>query len=154
MKLEAASQLRPFLDHMGEALESMGMPAMVGKVMGWLAVCEPPCQQASEVACALGVAPVTVLPALEALEAYGVLDGVVTPDDTVCYALKSTHDLVARRVGQITDLRRALAEGLALLPAEDAAARSRLEELHGLYGVLERELPEVMARWSQRRPAR
>ena len=49
------TELRHYLEQWGLLFESLGSTRMMGRVLGWLLVCEPPEQTAREIADALGV---------------------------------------------------------------------------------------------------
>jgi hypothetical protein len=58
---------------------------------------------------------------------------------------------IKERLAQASAFRQLAEEGLALLEGSDATRRLRLEEMHSLYALLERELPKLLERWQSER---
>ena len=147
-------QLR-FADHLGRyAVREMDFPPVAGRLLGYLAVCDPAEQTINELADALLASRSAITQAVVLLEGHGMarrtrargerVDRVAVRLDV----MRFERDLDATGyVEQAALLRR----GSALLAADDSGRRPALEELAALNDFLAEKLPLLKDEWLVRR---
>lgn len=147
-------QLR-FADHLGRfCVREMDFPPVAGRVLGYLAVCDPAEQTINELADALLASRSAITQAVVLLEGHGLarrtrargerVDRVAARLDVITFE----RDLDATSyVEQAALLRR----GSALLAQDDSGRRQALEELAALNDFLAQKLPLLKEEWLARR---
>jgi hypothetical protein len=133
-----------FIEEVGVMLElEAGTPRMVGRVLGWLLVCDPPEQRAADIADRLEASKGSISTATRVLLRIGLIDRVRRRGERFdrFVAHPEAWDDFLWRQDQFTAPRRVLALGLEALSDEPAARRTRLEELDALYAWWEERLP-------------
>lgn len=134
MKTAAAPKAKPFLDHAECLIRGMGLPEGMGRLFGWLMICEPACQTAEEIGRAVGVPTDAVTAQLEQLLVAESVERVQLPDQAgACYALRSPQALIERRIRQMGELHGLLDEGLGLVGDESPDVRDRLSAFQAMY---------------------
>ena len=135
-----------FVEEVGVLLElEAGTPRMVGRVLGWLLVCDPPEQSARELAERLQASKGSISTATRVLLRVGYVERVrlrgerfdrfrVRPD---------SWDEFFWREDQFSRPRRVLRLGLDALADEPSARRARLEELDALYAWWEERIGKL-----------
>jgi DNA-binding transcriptional regulator GbsR (MarR family) len=141
-----------FVEQAGLTYEEMGLPPMGGRIIGWLAVCDPPHQSMAELQQAVRASKGSISTMTRMLLAAGLVERVPVPHDRREYVRippfafdQVTHQLAART----ERIRRLAADGLAVLRDAPPARRERLERLQAFYEFLGRELPRVIARFER-----
>lgn len=149
-------QLR-FADHLGRyCVREMSFPPVAGRVLGYLAVCEPAEQTINDLADALLASRSAITQAVVLLENHGLarrsrargerVDRVALQLDVLIFE----RDLDASGyVEQAALLRR----GSALLGDDDSGRREALEELAALNDFMADRLPLVREEWRAHRAA-
>jgi DNA-binding MarR family transcriptional regulator len=132
-----------------------GMPPVMGRVTGWLLICDPPEQTAAEIAEALQTSRSAVGSAIGALENTGQVqrtraageraDRVSFHPDAALRAIESPDEY-----GAMLALAR---HGLEVLRDAPAARRARLLEAAAFYDFLLERMPVLAADWRARREA-
>ena len=147
-------QLR-FADHLGRyAVREMDFPPVAGRLLGYLAVCDPAEQTINELSDALLASRSAITQAVGLLESHGLarrsrergerVDRVAVVLDVLIFE----RDLDATGyVDQAALLRR----GSALLAPDDSGRREALEELAALNDFLAEKLPALREEWRARR---
>jgi DNA-binding transcriptional regulator GbsR (MarR family) len=147
-------QLR-FADDLGRyCVRELAFPPVAGRVMGYLAVCDPAEQTINELADALLASRSAITQAVVLLEGHGMarrtrargerVDRVAARLDVLTYE----RDLDASSyVEQAALLRR----GSALLAKDDSGRRQAMEELAALNDFLAEKLPLLKEEWLNRR---
>lgn len=130
-----------------------GLPPMIGRVAGWLMICDPPEQTAAEIAEALGVSRSGVGTAVGPLENQSFVRRSRRPGDRADrigfnpaageQALDAPEEYRAMR-----DLAR---HGLELLGDAPPARRARLLETVALHDFLLERMPALAAEWRRHR---
>jgi MarR family len=131
-----------------------GFPPVTGRVLGFLAVCEPPRQTIAELAEALLASRSAITGAVKQLEEYRAVRRVRAAGDRVDrVSLNPAAALEPRGfdAGIYTEMAALAREALALGGAATPERRAVLEEAAALYDFLAGRLPEVLAEWQQRR---
>ncbi len=149
--MESASelQLRHLAEEVGLLAERQGLPRMVGRVLGWLLVCDPPHQSAADLVTALQASKGSISTTMGLMLRLGLVDRISRPGDRRTYYMIKPDmwvRLIRNAVRELTVIREMADRGLALLGCEgERSARLRL--VQNLYGYLEREYPKLVDRW-------
>jgi hypothetical protein len=168
--------MRAYAERWGIVFENLGATRMMGRVLGWLLVCDPPEQSSGELAEGLDASAGSISTATRALAQAGMIERVGVPGKRSSYFHVRPGmwgDLLKRRMsygltmGELADrglevIRRRRAarteEGAAAeadRPAPLGPARSdrevelRLEEIRSYCRYVERELPVFIERWER-----
>jgi hypothetical protein len=134
-----------------------GFPPVTGRLLGYLAVCEPPQQTIAELAEALLASRSAITGSVKSLESYHAVRRSRSAGDRVDRvsldpaAGLQPRGFQAALYEEQADLMR---QALALQPAAAAARRAMLEEAEAFYEYLARRLPEVLEDWRTQREAR
>jgi DNA-binding transcriptional regulator GbsR (MarR family) len=135
-----------FIEEVGMMLElEAGTPRMVGRVLGWLLVCDPPEQSAAELADALQASKGSISTATRVLVRMGLIGRVRTPGERFDRFViqPESWDEIFWRQEQFTEPRRTLKMAMDALADEPAERRRRLEELDAHYAWWEERLPKL-----------
>jgi DNA-binding MarR family transcriptional regulator len=135
-----------FVEELGMQLElEAGAPRMVGRVLGWLLVCEPPAQSAAELAEFLQASKGSISTATRVLLRMGLIVRSHARGERFdrFRALPEAWQEHLWRDEQFAAPRRVLRLGLEALADEPADRRARLEELDAIYAWWERRLPQL-----------
>lgn len=133
-----------FVEELGVMLElEAGTPRMVGRVLGWLLVCDPPEQSAAEIAERLQASKGSISTATRVLLRLGFIERARIRGERFdrFRARPEAWDQFFWRQEQFEGPRRVLALGLEALSDEPSGRRRRLEELDHLYAWWEKRLP-------------
>ena len=147
---QQAMQRTLFVEKIGILFEQSGMPRMAGRIIGWLLICDPPSQTAAELAEALQASKGSISTMTRLLLQVGLIEKVLIAGERRDYYQVRPDvwiELVRSKLAILHEFRRLAEEGLALLSAESAAVRQRLEAMHQTYAFFERELPGLLDRW-------
>lgn len=149
--------LRQFVEEVGLFYSQVGGQRMMGRVIGWLMICEPPEQSAAQIAEGLDISAGAVSTTMRQLVTLGLVERVARPGDRVTY-FRVREDMwvdATRAKAGITAFMVQLAErGLALLPDASPARRARLEEMRDFYVYIGEALPRLLDAWNERRARR
>jgi hypothetical protein len=135
-----------FIEELGMQFElEAAAPRMLGRVLGWLLVCEPPEQSAAELAERLQASKGSISTATRLLLRMGMIERVRMRGERFdrFVARPEAWDEYLWREDQFKAPRRVLRLGLQALADEPAARRARLEELDSLYAWWERRIPKL-----------
>jgi len=141
-------QRREYAEEAGVVLTGMGMPPAFGKLLGWLLICDPPQQSLTQMAEALDLSKASVSTGMRMLETSRLVRRVALPGRRG-HAYEITPEAFVR-VGESDTYRvfRELMErGLDILGGPDAPGAERLRESRDFYAFIERELPNLIARF-------
>jgi DNA-binding MarR family transcriptional regulator len=145
-----------FADQVGRHYaRQYGMPPMVGRVIGWLMICDPPAQTVAQLAEALHASRSAIGTALTTLESMAFVQRSRAAGERVdrismnpAYgeqALESPAEYGAQAA--------LLAHGLEVLAGAPEARRARLLEMKALTDWLLERTPQLAAEWRERRDA-
>jgi DNA-binding transcriptional regulator GbsR (MarR family) len=135
-----------FVEEVGVMLElESGTPRMVGRVLGWLLVCDPPEQSAAELAEFLQASKGSISTATRVLLRLGLISRVRLRGERFdrFRAQSQGWDEVLWRTEQFSDPRRVMRLGLEALADEPPERRERLEELDWMYAWWEERIPKL-----------
>ncbi len=147
-----------FIEALGMQLElEIGVPRMVGRVLGWLLVCDPPQQSAAELAESLQASKGSISTATRVLLRNGLIERVRFRGERFdrFEATPEAWDEFLWREEQFAEPRRVLRLGLDALAGEPPARRARLEELDWMYAWWQERIGRLHAQYlADRRRAR
>jgi DNA-binding transcriptional regulator GbsR (MarR family) len=145
-----------FIERMGLALESDGMPRIAGRIFGLLLVSEDSLSL-DELAADLGVSKASVSTNARLLEQRGVLERISRPADRRDY-YRVPPDLfsqtMAQRLVRWERFHTAIAAARTSVPIRSREVRERLEEFEEAYAYMSRTIREALAEWQTRREER
>lgn len=127
---------------------------MAGRILGWLLICDPPEQSATELAAVLHASKGSISSATRLLLPSGLVQRISHPGERRDYFAirpEAWAALVRTRLAEVVAFRELTERGLDLLTEAPKERRERLEEVHELYAWLAHELPELWQRWEERR---
>jgi len=143
-----------FVESVAAMLAAGGLPRMAGRIWGYLLICEPLEQTAADIAGALHASRGSISGMVRLLEPAGLVhrstrrgdrrEWFSVPPGSVIAILESRHPSTVA-------WRRLAEHGLDLLADRPPEVRSRLEEVRDVYAYMERELPDMLARFKAER---
>ena len=144
-----------FAEDVALYFESEGpLPRMLGRIIGWLLICDPPEQTAGQLATALRASKGSISTGTRALEQAGLIERVVKPGERRDY-FRIDHEgwihVTLRRLAAGATLLKVLDRGAELLIDSPPERRERLDDLRDLYGWLHDELPPMLTRYAEER---
>jgi DNA-binding transcriptional regulator GbsR (MarR family) len=149
-------QIADFIERMGLALESDGLPRIAGRIFGLLLVSED-CRSLDDLAEALGVSKGSVSTNARLLEQRGVLERNSRPSDRRDY-YRIPPDLfshtMAQRLAHWQRFHEAIGEAQSSLPIRSRKVRDRLAEYEAAYAFMSDVIQEGLARWRDKREHR
>ena len=140
-----------FVEEVAVFMEGFGLLRMAGRILAWLLICEPPEQSAADLARVLQASKGAISGATNLLVQGRMIDRVSLPGQRRDYFRARPGGQTERMragIAELTTFRDIAERGLALLP-DDPKRRERLQEVHDLYAWMERELPDLFARWER-----
>ena len=150
------AQTMDFIDRMGLALESDGLPRIAGRIFGLLLLSED-CRSLDDLAEELGVSKGSVSTNARLLEQRGVLERNSRPSDRRDY-YRVPPDLfshtMAQRLARWQRFHEAIGEARTSLPIRSRKVLHRLEEYQAAYTFMSEVIHEGLTRWQDRREHR
>ncbi len=144
--------LQGYLERWGMLFELLGATRMMGRILGWLLVSEPPEQSAGDIAQAVGASAGSVSTTTRALTQAGMIERLGIPGErSAHFRVRSGvwGQLLKKRMSYIVSMRDLVEEGLELGAGEKKDSTLRLRELGSYCSFIERELPAFVARWEK-----
>jgi DNA-binding MarR family transcriptional regulator len=145
-----------FADHMGRFYaRRYGFPPMVGRLLGYLGVCDPPEQSIGELSEALLASRSAVAGALKVLEAIGAISRSRAAGermDRVRIDLTSAQSL-GMDISEYEELRELAQEGLEVVRDAPIARQAVLLEVSAFADFLVEQIPLMQQAWDARREA-
>lgn len=141
---------KEFVEEVGLLFETIGLPRMAGRVLGWLLISNPPHQSPGELAEILQASKGSISTMTRLLEQIGLIERISLPGQRRDYfriKLNAWSELTKRRMAQITAFREVAERGLALMQPDDPQLSLRLQEMHDIHKFFEMELPRLIERW-------
>ena len=153
---EQAAREHDFAEELGLLFEQSGAPRMMGRVVGWLLICDPPRQTAADLARALHASAGSISTTTRQLIQGNLIEKVaVRGDRRAWYQISEgawTRSLQSKTMA--FKLLRELAErGLSLLDHAPPTRRVRLAEMRDLHAFFEREFPRLIDQFHAEREA-
>lgn len=142
-----------FIERMGLALESDGLPRIAGRIFGLLLVSED-ARSLDDLACELRVSKGSVSTNARLLEQRGVLERISRPADRRDY-YRVLPDLfshtMAQRLARWQRFHEAIGAARTSLPIQSPEVLERLEEFEEAYAFMSQVISEALARWQASR---
>jgi DNA-binding MarR family transcriptional regulator len=144
-----------FADHVARYyMREQHVPPVAGRVLGYLAVCEPPAQTINDLSEALLASRSAITQAVVLLESRGLVQrsrarGERVDRVTACLS-SSTFERDFDPAG-FADTAALLRRGAALLAHDDSGRRQALEEFAALHDFLAEKFPLLREEWLARR---
>jgi DNA-binding Lrp family transcriptional regulator len=147
---------RDYVDHVGRHFaKSYGVPPVVGRMVGWLLICDPPRQTAAEISEGLGISRSAVGSAVTTLENWRVIERTRRPGERAdrigVHAAFGADNLEA--ADEYAALAALARNGLELLRDASPGRRARLLETAALAEFLLARMPQIAADWREHREA-
>ena len=143
-----------YADHMGRFYaRRYSFPPMVGRVLGYLAVCDPPAQSIAELADALLASRSAISGALTVLEGLHVVRRSRAAGERMDRVRidMSTPQSIGMDISEYEELGELAREGLEVLTGAPAERRAVLLEMSAFAEFLVEQMPKLEAAWEQRR---
>jgi DNA-binding MarR family transcriptional regulator len=145
-----------FADHVGRFYaRRYGFPPMAGRLLGYLAVCEPPEQSIGELADALLASRSAIAGAIKFLEiSHAIRSSRAAGErmDRVRIDMSSPQAL-GMDISEYEELSELAREGLEVLAAASAERRAILLEMSAFVDFLLEQIPRFEQEWKARRAA-
>jgi DNA-binding transcriptional regulator GbsR (MarR family) len=144
-----------FIEEMGQFLGGYGMTPMAGRMWGWLLLCDPPEQTASEIAAALKASRGAISGTARILASAGFIRRTTRPGDRREYfssppesldSMLSNAGVTYRRLREIAE------HGLVAVDGRPSA-EARMQEFRDVVAFIEAELPRLIDRFLRDREA-
>jgi DNA-binding transcriptional regulator GbsR (MarR family) len=135
-----------FVEYVGRFWEGFGQARTVGRILGWLMICEPPEQSSSDLAEALQISAGSVSTTTRQLIQLGLADRVTYPGDRASYFRLHDHvwiEVVRARIDGVRAWHEVAVAAEAVLPDKEP---ERITELAWMTEFMLREWPELMDR--------
>jgi len=151
---DISKEISSFIEDFGIIFEKWGLPRMAGRVLAWLLICDPPHQDAAQLAEAVGASKGSISTTVRLLEQYQFIERVGIPGErSTFYRVKPDGcvKLLKAKIGAITAIRELVERGLELLLSNNEQARSRLNEMKDFYSFFEMALPIIIEQYEKER---
>ncbi len=153
---EQSAREHHFAEELGLLFEQSGGSRMMGRVVGWLLICDPPRQTAADLAQALHASAGSISTTTRQLIQGNLIEKVaVRGDRRAWYQISEgawTRSLQSKTMS-FTLMRELSERGLELLSKAPRGRRARLEEMHDLHAFFEREFPRLIDQFHAERAA-
>jgi DNA-binding transcriptional regulator GbsR (MarR family) len=119
--------------------EQSGLPAITGRIVGWLMICDSPEQSAGEIATAIGASRASLTTSMRLLIAIGLVHAVSRAGQrTIYYRIDGDawEMVVRRRIASMASFRAITREGLALL-GDNKSRAARIQAADQVYAWAE-----------------
>lgn len=146
-----------FIERFGMLLEHVAQPPMLGRVLGWLLLCDPPQQSMGQLTEVLRASKGSISTSMQTLTRLGWVQRVrLSGQRRAYYRIPEgvwAH-MLKERLAFTVVFRQLADEGLDLLKDAPLPRKRRLKEMHEVFSFFERELPAMIEHWEQRRGRR
>jgi DNA-binding transcriptional regulator GbsR (MarR family) len=128
-------------------------PPMVGRLIGYLAVCDPPNPTIGELAEALLASRSAIAGAVKTLETINVAQRSRVAGERMDRVRITAEQSMQMDVSEYEEMRELAREGLEVLRDAPPERRAALLEMSAFAGFLVEELPKLKLEWEARRQA-
>ena len=143
-----------FSDHMGRFYaRRFSFAPMVGRLIGYLAVCDPPNPTIGELAEALLASRSAIAGAVKTLETIHVAQRSRVAGERMDRVRITAEQSMQMDVSEYEEMRELAREGLEVLGDAPPERRAALLEMSAFAGFLVEELPKLKLEWEARRQA-
>ena len=156
MRAEMTTEQRELIEEFGLLQEQMGGTRMTGRVSGWLLLADPPVQSLTEIADGLGVSKAAVSGAARQLLQNRFVERVGEPGPRGDFyrSLTAAPEVIIP-LDHVHTMHRLIERGLQTVAGRDQSHTdyAPMRDLLEFTAFIEAELPELLARWRERRSA-
>jgi DNA-binding MarR family transcriptional regulator len=143
-----------FADHMGRFYaRRFSFPPMVGRLLGYLAVCDPPDPTIGELADALLASRSAIAGAVKVLETIHAAERSRVAGERMDRVRITTQQSMQMDVSEYEELRELAREGLEVLSDTPPERRAVLLEMSAFADFLVEQMPRLNQEWEARRQA-
>ena len=143
-----------FADHMGRFYaRRFSFPPMVGRLLGYLAVCDPPDPTIGELAEALLASRSAITGAVKVLETIHAAQRSRLAGERMDRVRTTTRQSMQMDVSEYEELRELAREGLEVLRDAPPERRAVLLEMSAFADFLVEQMPRLNQEWEARREA-
>jgi DNA-binding MarR family transcriptional regulator len=142
-----------FVDRMGLFLEKVGGTRTMGRVYGWLMICDPPHHSLTDLATVLSVSKASISTVARQLKEAGMIERFPAPNRQHQYRITPggwTRVLQVQLAGVRMGLE-TLEFGLSVVGTDRPEQRARLEESRDFFAFSESDTNELIRRWEEYR---
>jgi DNA-binding MarR family transcriptional regulator len=146
-----------FVDRLGLFMEMLGGPRTMGRVYGWLLICDPPQQSLSELAEVLSVSKASVSTVARQLQEGGMIERLPSPTRQHHYRVTpgGFASVLNTQLSRMKFGLEAADFGLSLLGDDRSDQRERLEDFRDFCEFSAQDYrDELMQRWIEYRANR
>jgi DNA-binding MarR family transcriptional regulator len=157
VEVRVTPEAAQFVDRLGLFMEMLGGPRTMGRVYGWLLICDPPQQSLSELAVALSVSKASVSTVARQLREGGMIERLPSPTRQHHYRVTpgGFASVLNTQLSRMTFGIEAADFGLSLLGDDRSDQRERLEDFRDFCEFSARDYrDELMQRWIEYRANR
>ncbi len=150
VKRPTDAALRDYIERWGMVFEELGGTRMMGKILGWLIISDPPEQSAADIALAVNASAGTVSTTTRSLVQASMIEKIGLPGKRSAYFRVRPGmwaSLMSARMARMNVLGQLADEGLEMFPGADGEPNNRLREIGGYIRFIEREFPALLERW-------
>jgi DNA-binding transcriptional regulator GbsR (MarR family) len=143
-----------FADHMGRFYaRRFAFPPMVGRLIGYLAVCDPPNPTIGELAEALLASRSAIAGAVKSLETIHVVERSRVAGERMDRVRITAQQSMQMDVSEYEEMRELAREGLEVLRDAPLERQAALLEMSAFADFLVEEIPRLKQEWEARRQA-
>lgn len=148
-------QLLSYVEEIAALFARDGLPLILGRIIGWLMVCDPPEQSAAEIGAAIQASKASLSTNLRVLTQSGFARKVTHPGDRVTYYRvddDAWFQITRRRLQALAEFDAVMGKGADLLGRTSPRSR-RLRDAQAMFTWLDQEITPVWDRWARERAA-
>lgn len=139
---------RRWAEEAAAVLGGLGMPPAYAKVLGWLLICDPPAQTATQIAQALHLSKGSVSTGIRYLDRIGLARRTAMPGRRgIFWEMPPDAFLNAAVADSYGVARRLMDRGVEALGGPDSPRAQRLRVTRDFYAFIEREVPKLVERF-------
>lgn len=141
--------LHDFVEEFALAYEAVGIPRIAGRILGWLMICDPPEQTASQLAATLGVSKASISTMTRLLTQMHLIEKVPKRGArSVFYRIRPGiwTQRVRNGLASLVIYKQLAEKGLRLMENAPPERSERLLEMYQIYSFFEEELKGIFER--------
>ena len=147
---ETTERKQAYIEELGMALESLGMPRIAGRVLSALLVADPPEQTAEQLATTLQASRGAISGGTTMLETMNLIERRRKPGDRKDYFRNKPDawfEATRQQVALIIQLRQLAEKGLQVMDEAEPEVTEGLQDMHDMLTFYEHEMPKLLERW-------
>lgn len=149
---EIYKKKKQFVEEVSLIIEESGKPRILGQIMGWLMVCDPPEQSFFDLVEHLEVSKASVSNMTRMLLQLGFIKKVRLPGKRqIHFRIKEGAwvDVLEKQLESIYALKNLSDRGLNILEKEPNTDKTRLKEMNKFYKFAEKNLPRLVEEYKE-----